>query len=165
MPCNARSRGLIKNALNHHTNHTVGATRHSTSRYISYHRLKIKPPLCVGLSHSFQTRCPACQNHCLPQGSCVNLAMYLNLTSIKSIWQIEPLKIAQIFFIVDCYFICLLFLLLLRNLVQFVQKNFIHSMTDTAGIYSENYEGPSPREGGEIWVFKHSLHFQTQRKG
>ena len=38
-------------------------------------------------------------------------------------------------------------------------------MCDTASIYSKDYEGLSQWEGGEIRVFKHPLHFQTQQMG
>ena len=126
---------------------------------------KVQTPLHLLLSRSSQTRCPACHSHCLAYGSCISLAIYANMTSIKFIWRIEPLKIAQTSFIANFLFFCQLSLLLSHNLVEFLQIKVIQRMYDTASIYSENYEGPSPWEGGEIWVFKHPPHFQTQQQG
>jgi len=71
----------------------------------------------------------------------------------------------QTSFFADCWFFCLLTSLSSRNLLRFLQINIIRRMGYTASIYSENYEGPSPREGGEIWVFKHLPRFQTQQQG
>ena len=126
---------------------------------------KVQTPLHMELSRSSQTRCPVLCHNRLTWWRCISLAIYLNLTSIKFIWQIKHLKITQTPFFAHCWFFCRLSLLLSCHLLEFLQIKVIQKMCDTASIYSENYGGPSPWEGGVIRVFKHSPRFQTQQQG
>ena len=96
-----------------------------------------------GLSRSFQNLCHVSCIHFQGLRFYTELEIYIRFNCTKFISQFHLLTIFQAWFITNDLKICLVFVLLHENLVDFLQIKYTSNLLCVTTTYSENTEGES----------------------